>query len=64
MKEAKVGDKISCKGITVTIKEIIDQWTDRSMGTEFYCVEFRDTNGKYRMWKQYYDGGELIHAEH
>lgn len=52
------GDKICVKGITCTIKEIVVQepWEWRNA---FY-IEFRDTNGVYRSWKQNFDGGKVI----
>jgi len=59
-RDLKVGDKIHCKGITCTIKEIAwqESWTMRNS----YYLEFRDTDGIYRSWKQCYDGGyaELV----
>lgn len=53
---SKPGDKIRCQGFTVTIKEIHYQYYDDG----FWDIEFTDTNGNYRHWKQYFDGGELI----
>ena len=53
--QARKGDKIACMGITVTIAKIIYQ--------EHYFdwdIEFIDTDGNYRHWKQYFDGGHLI----
>lgn len=54
-RDLKVGDIIHCQGIIVTIKEIAWQepWSMRNS----YYLEFRDTNGVYRSWKQCYDGG-------
>ena len=56
-KVLEAGDKVKCKGITCTIAEITFQeyWE----GDGFY-TEFRDTNGNYRNWKQWVDGGEVI----
>ena len=52
---ARKGDQIHCMGITVTIDRILFQ---------DYCedwdIEFFDTAGNYRHWKQYFDGGILI----
>lgn len=47
------GDKIVCQGIEATIAEIKYQeyWED-----EGFIVEFTDTNGVYRSWKQALDG--------
>lgn len=60
-RQLKPGDKILCKGITCTIKEIAFQepWDWR----ESYYLEFTDTNGNYRSWKQMYDGGEAFLME-
>lgn len=54
-RDLKVGDIIHCQGIIVTIKEIAWQepWSMRNS----YYLEFRDTNGVYRSWKQCCDGG-------
>ena len=61
---ARVGDKISAKGITCTIGEIFfnDRYVEKKDGeyTVFYDIEFKDTNGNYRHWKSYFDGGKLI----
>ena len=56
--EARKGDKIRCMGITVTIDKILyqDYWRD-------WDIEFIDTNGNYRHWKQGFDGGEFISQE-
>lgn len=67
MREAKVGDKIKCSGVTATIKEIISQYSDPEYDNgkvkiEYLSVEFFDTEGKYRYWKQRFDGGQLISA--
>lgn len=57
-KELEVGDTIVCKGIKATIASITFQeyWGE----DEGFYTEFRDTNGKYRNWKQYIDGGYVI----
>ena len=54
------GDTIICKGIKTTIKEIKYQewWNDYG-----FIVEFIDTNGNYRSWKQGADGGKVIPKE-
>ena len=60
MRQLKPGDIIHCQGIVCKIKEITFQepweWRDA------YYLEFEDTNGVYRSWKQNHDGGyaELI----
>ena len=56
-RKAKAGDIVTCKGIKATIKEIYYQ--DRNDGTCDWDIEFIDTNGIYRYWKQYFDGGEI-----
>ena len=49
------GDIIHCQGMTCTIKEIA--WQEPWEWREAYYLEFRDTNGVYRSWKQQIDGG-------
>lgn len=55
MRDLRPGDIIHCQGIVCTIKEITYQepWEWR----EAYYLEFRDTDGNYRSWKQNFDGG-------
>lgn len=55
-KQARKGDKIACMGEVVTIDKVL--FADYCMGT--WDVEFIDTDGNYRHWKQYFDGGQLI----
>jgi len=52
----KKGTKIRCKGMTVTVNEVLyaDKWDGK------WDVEFIDSNGNYRHWKQELDGGEVI----
>ena len=54
--EVQIGDVIKCKGISCTVKEInfSEAW-DR----DGHYVEFLDTNGVYRNWKQWCDGGSV-----
>lgn len=54
------GDTIVCKGIRATIKEIKYQDYFHDDG---FITEFIDTNGNYRSWKQYIDGGKVISKE-
>ena len=56
-KVLEIGDIIICQGISATIATITFQeyWE----GEGFYA-EFRDTNGHYRNWKQWVDGGQVI----
>ena len=59
-----------CKGIRAEIASITFQeyWGDKreekdSNGNEYeygFYTEFTDTNGVYRNWKQYIDGGYVI----
>jgi len=58
--ELKPGDIITCQRIRAIIKEITFQeyWED-----DGYYVEFRDTNGVYRNWKQWVDGGTVTLVE-
>ena len=41
--------------MTVSIKDIA--WQEPWEWRKAYYLEFRDTNGVYRSWKQNYDGG-------
>lgn len=61
----EVGDTIVCKGVKATIKEIISQDAYIPSGESGYCIdiEFRDTNGKYRNWKSYIDGGSVVYKK-
>lgn len=59
-KTLEIGDKVRCKGTTCTIKEIAFQEYYEGYG---FVTEFRDTNGVYRNWKQWVDGGEVIPKE-
>ena len=56
-KTLEIGDKVKCQGITCTIKEVAFQEYYEGYG---FVTEFRDTNGVYRNWKQWVDGGEVI----
>lgn len=69
-RQLEVGDKIMCPvqfgmgtitDFTCEIGEIIYQepWEWRNA----YYLEFRDTNGTYRSWKQNIDGGQAILKE-
>lgn len=53
----KVGDKIWCRGIVTEIAEIVFQDDYDKDGLE---VEFIDTEGKCRVWKQRFDGGYVF----
>lgn len=54
---AEVGDCVYCKGVYAQIKKI--EYQDH-FGEEGFDMEFTDTSGRYRSWKQRYDGGTLI----
>lgn len=56
MKNVKRGDRIHCNGITVEIGKVVYQ--DYYAGT--WDIEFFDTQGNYRHWKQALDGGHLV----
>lgn len=61
-RKAKSGDIITSKGIKATIKDIHYQdyyKSDRNDGSCDWDIEFTDTNGNYRHWKQYFDGGDI-----
>ena len=55
MRDLRPEDIIHCGGVTCEIKEIKYQepWNWRNA----YYIEFLDTNGNYRSWKQNFDGG-------
>ena len=63
MRDLRPGDVVHCQGIVCTIKEIA--WQEPWEWREAYYLEFRDTDGVYRSWKQNYDGGyaELMEEE-
>ena len=54
--EAEKGDRIHAHGITVTIDKLY--YSEFLDGT--WDIEFVDSDGHYRHWKQYYDGGEFL----
>lgn len=55
--EAKVGDLVKVKGILAEISDIhYQEWYEG----EGWSIEFTDTNGNYRNWKQCLEGGEII----
>lgn len=56
-RELTVSDKIWCKGIVAEIAEIVFQDDYGKDGLE---VEFIDTEGKCRLWKQRFDGGYVL----
>ena len=56
IKLLKSGDIIVAMGISVVVKEIIYQ--DYFNGK--WDVEFVDSEGKYRHWKQEFDGGDVV----
>lgn len=64
MPKVKIGSIINCQGITSEIKELY--YSDRYVTLKddeyqiFYDVEFKDTNGIYRHWKSYFDGGKIV----
>ena len=55
------GDSIVCGGVTVMVAEIVYQ--DESAMDGERDVEFIDTKGWYRHWKQSLDGGYVIRKE-
>lgn len=61
-KKAQKGDIITCKGIKSVIENIHYQdfyKSDRNDGSCDWDIEFTDTDGNYRHWKQYFDGGMI-----
>lgn len=65
-KKISVGDSIIAMGIRAKIKELFysDRYVEMKDGKYqiFYDVEFIDTNGIYRHWKSYFDGGHVEFA--
>lgn len=60
MRDLRPGDKIFCQGLEVTIKEIA--WQEPWEMRKSYYLEFWDTAGTYRSWKQGIDGGYAVLA--
>ena len=57
MKKAMKGAKVKAMGIIATIDILYYSDYDERDGWD---IEFKDTNGIYRHWKQIYDGGEYV----
>lgn len=55
MKDVR-GATISAMGISVVVDKVLYAHHE----TIGWDVEFIDTAGQYRHWKQWYDGGEII----
>lgn len=49
------GATIECMGIEVTIEKVFYAYKER----EGWDIEFVDSDGHYRHWKQWDDGGRL-----
>lgn len=60
MEKLKPGDTIHARGIAATIAKIAcqDIWNGND-NKECYDIEFFDTNGFYRSWKSWIDGGTV-----
>lgn len=60
IKELKPGDTITACGVSAKIATILytDAWTGNG-GKDCYDIEFLDTNGVYRSWKSWLDGGKI-----
>ncbi len=54
MNRAEINGIIRCKGRKVTISKIYDSYYCEDSG---WMIEGEDQNGRYFMWKQYFDGG-------
>ena len=52
------GDKIVCMGMWVVVGEIIYQNEYAHEGER--DLEFIDSKGQYRHWKQHFDGGYVV----
>lgn len=57
-RQLEVGDTVVCQGIKATIANIAVQepWAWR----DAWYIEFTDTKGNYRSWKQADDGGKAF----
>ena len=60
-RQLQVGDTIRCQGIVATIATIAFQEPWEWRGS--WYLEFRDTKGVYRSWKQNSDGGYAVNSE-
>ena len=59
-KERVRGAIISALGITCVVDKVFYAQEEK-VGTDTgWDIEFIDTNGQYRHWKQWYDGGEIV----
>lgn len=58
IKEARKGDVVKAQGIHAEIEKIYYQDYDRH--ENMWDIEFLDTTGHHRHWKQCFDGGELV----
>ena len=59
-KEKVKGAIISALGITCVVDKVFYAHEEK-VGTDTgWDIEFVDTNGQYRHWKQWYDGGEIV----
>ena len=60
--KVRPGDVIKALGITAVIDKILYQ--EHHEATKYHeeewCVEFIDTNGNYRHYRSWLDGGEVI----
>lgn len=54
--KAKVGDIIKINGVSEIAEIHYQEWYE----DDGWMIEFTDTYGVYRSWKQWQDGGELI----
>ena len=60
---AEPGDKVKALGITITIQRVVSQEHYPRLGNEDdwgWNIEFIGSDGQYRHWKQWEDGGKLI----
>lgn len=56
-REIEVGDAIHCKGFRAIVNEIVFQ---DFFGADGFEIEFIDSEGKCRVWKQRFDHGYVI----
>jgi hypothetical protein len=69
--EISIGDTVVVPkfGIKVTIAKLyysfrcVEWHHEKKEFVKYYDVEFVDTNGNYRHWKSYFDGGYITYKE-
>lgn len=63
-KEQLIGMQVECQGRTVTIAQVNSASNYGRNGNDDWYIEFTDTTGQTRYWKQELDGGRLVRKTH